>query len=124
MVNSNDNDILTKVLGLIGGLSLPGQFLGYILSIAVEGENIVKSLSPIFSRYETPLLLVLSILAIIASLLYLRNKKIFAIVLLISGVLPIIVTKSLDTNFLLLTVAGIIGVVSFIKERRKQPVEE
>jgi hypothetical protein len=118
MVNSNDNDILTKVLGLIGGLYLPGEFLGYILSIATSGENIIKTLSPIFSRYETPLILVLSIIAIIASLLYSRNKKIFSIVLLISGVLPIIVTKQLDNNFLLLSVAGIIGVVSFIKERR------
>jgi hypothetical protein len=124
MVNSDDNVILTKVLGLIGGVSLLGYILGNVVMMAEMGGDITKSLSQMFSSYIMPLVLVLSILAIISSLLYLKNKKIFSIVLLITGVIPILATKSLDTNFLLLTVAGIIGVVSFIKERKNQTVEE
>jgi hypothetical protein len=124
MVNSNDNDIITKVLGLIGGVSLLGYILGNIVMMLQMGGDITKGLSQMFSSYIIPLVLVLAILAIIASLLYSKNKKIFSIVLLIAGVLPILVSKQLDTNFLLLTVAGIIGLVSFIKGRKNQTVDE
>jgi hypothetical protein len=82
------------------------------------------SLSLTFSSYLVIIFLVLSILAFIASLLYSRNRKIFFIVLLITGVLPILITKSLFINFsILLVVAGIIGVVSFIKEGQNQSVK-
>jgi hypothetical protein len=124
MLKSNDNDIIVKVLGLVGGISLLGYLLGNIVMMFQMGGNITKSLSQMFSSYIMPLVLVLSILAIIASLLYSKNEKIFSIIILISGVIPIAVTKQLDTNFLLLTVAGLIGVVTFIVGRKKVADDE
>ncbi|MDR3292161.1 MAG: hypothetical protein LBT10_08465 [Methanobrevibacter sp.] len=120
MVNAQSNNdqstVILRALGLIGGISAFTQVFGYLLMmIQMSG---VKGLSQIFQNPVIVVVLILSILAIVASALYFKNEKIMSVILIIAGIGSMIAMGSPEFSAVLVFVAGFIGLFRFIKSRK------
>lgn len=120
-VVSDQSSVILRILGLIGGIGAFTQVFGYlIMMIQMSGT---KGLNQIFQNPVIVAVLVLSILAIIASTLYFKNEKIMSILLLVAGVGCIVAMGQPESNAVLIVVAGFIGLYRFIKSRKPRSDE-
>ncbi|MDR2829444.1 MAG: hypothetical protein LBB45_00110 [Methanobrevibacter sp.] len=120
-VNNDQSSIILRILGLIGGINAFTQVFGYlIMMIQMSGT---KGLSQISSNPVIGVVLVLSILAIIASTLYFKNEKIMSILLIIAGVGCIVAMSQPEFSAVLILVAGLIGLYKIIKSRKAKTEE-
>ncbi|GAA5819038.1 MAG: hypothetical protein CfClM3_1051 [Methanobrevibacter sp. CfCl-M3] len=118
LVNCEQSTIILRVLGLVGGISAFTQVFGYlVMMLQMSGT---KGLTQIFQNPVIAVVLVLSILAIVAAILYFKNEIIMSILLLIAGIVSIVFMGSPEFSAVLIFVAGFIGLYNFIKARKAE----
>ncbi|MDR3223902.1 MAG: hypothetical protein LBT66_09270 [Methanobrevibacter sp.] len=122
MVNAESNNdqttVILRVLGLVGGISAFTQVFGYLLMMIQASGT--EGLSQIFLNPVIVAVLILSILAIVASTFYFKNEKIMSVILIIAGIGSIIAMSSPEFSAVLIFVAGFIGLFRFIKSRKAE----
>ncbi|MDR2623243.1 MAG: hypothetical protein LBC39_01535 [Methanobrevibacter sp.] len=116
-VCNEQSTTILRVLGLVGGIFGFSQFLSQLtMMMQMQGTKALAQLSSYPEAIVS--MLILPVLAIVASTLYFKNEKIMSILLLIAGIVPMILNRQPDPVTALIFVAGFIGLYRFIKSKK------